>query len=465
MPDSRRKKLASLAGIVVMVAACGTRVDRQAYLRSLNQGGGGQATAQTDQNSGATNGDVGQTSGAAGTAGAGASSANGSSGSSASPGTKGSSGSTGKSSGSTPSLSTAVVGNTIRIGMHVPKTGAAPLPMDWQDAITVIQNYVNETGINGRKIDLTAHIEDDGYDPATGAAACRKLSEENVLFVIGHTAPAVEDECAGLFQSQGIPYLMRGAQPQLLNGRSIAYFGTIPDDVQGGLLGDYVINRLQGRGKVSAVVYENDQAAAQATFVQHVKSGGGTVGDVETSVPRQPDYTATVQNLKNAHAQFVFLSMPPVDAINLATKAQGAAYHPTWLGGGTYWNYNMVLQSAGGPLDGAVSFSPWPTVDSAGASDYRAAYAKYRPGKEPPDIGLVIWGWMMLIKSALTNAGPALSRASFVGALNSLQFSSSSWNPISYTPTDHRGSNAVAVFVADGQAKAWRQVSGFSTSF
>ena len=58
-----------------------------------------------------------------------------------------------------------------------------------------------------------------------------------------------------------------------------------------------------------------------------------------------------------------------------------------------------------------------------------------------------------------------MSRAIFVGALNSLNFSSPYWNPITYTATDHRGSKAVAVFRADGQAKRWRQIAGFTSTF
>ena len=454
---------ALLSSTALLATSCGTRVDRAAYFRSLQQQGQGtdvaagapgdaaqQGVEAAATNGGASGGTGGAESGAA----------------SAGKGAKGSTAAAGSASGKAgvpTNVSTAVVGDTIRVGLHVPETGAAPLPQDWMDVVNVVQGYLNAHPVNGRKMQFV--VEDDGYDPAMGLAACRKLAGENVVFVIGHTQPAVEDACAGLFQSQGIPYLMRGAQPQLLSGRSLAWFGTIPDDIQGDLLGDYVIHRLSGAGKKSAVVYENDQTAAKDGFVSHVKGGGGNVVASEQSQPRQPDYAATIQKLQSAGAQFVFLSMPPVDAIKISVQAQGQGFHPTWLGGGTYWNYNMVLQSAGMALDGAISFSPWPAVDSAAASDYRSVYAQARPGKDPPDIGLIVWGWAMLVRQAVENAGSQLSRASFVSALNALQFSPPYWNPIAYTSSDHRGANAVAVFRADGQAKRWQQIAGFSSGF
>jgi ABC-type branched-subunit amino acid transport system substrate-binding protein len=347
--------------------------------------------------------------------------------------------------------------------MHVPETGAAPLPQDWQDVLAVVQDQLNKQPVNGRKVQFV--IEDDGYDPARGLAACRKLAGEDVFFVIGHTDPAVQDACAGFFQGQGIPYLMRGTYPEILSGRPLAWFGTIPDDVQGGLLGDYAVHQLGAATKKSAVIYKTDQSAAKDSFVSHVKAGGGSVVVTEQGQPRQPDYAATIQKLQSAGAQLVFLSMPPVDAIKIAVQAQGQGFRPTWLGGGTYWNYNMVLQSAGMAMDGAISLSPWPAVDSAAAGEYRSAYAQARGGKEAPDIGLIVWGWGMLARHAIEQAGPSLSRASLVAALNSMQFSPPYWNPINYTTSDHRGSQAASVFRADGQAKRWRQVAGFSSAF
>ncbi len=92
-------------------------------------------------------------------------------------------------------------------------------------------------------------------------------------------------------------------------------------------------------------------------------------------------------------------------------------------------------------------------------------FRKYRPNSEPDDIGLVMWGLMMLIHQALQSAGAGLSRASFAQAMQTLQYQTPWWTPLRYTASDHRGTTSVCVFVADGQAKRWRQISGFVSSF
>jgi ABC-type branched-subunit amino acid transport system substrate-binding protein len=155
----------------------------------------------------------------------------------------------------------------------------------------------------------------------------------------------------------------------------------------------------------------------------------------------------------------------PVDAITISTQAQSQGYHPTWFGLGSYWNYNMTLQSAGMAMDGAITFSPWASIDSAAAAQWRQIYAQYNNGAQADDVGLVIFGLGEFLVTALKSAGQNLSRASFIAAVNHLSENVPFWVPISYTPSNHLGPTTVAVFKADGQAKRWDQITGFASSF
>lgn len=457
-PAHRLTTLAVLAALALTTAACGTRVDRDAYLASrrvvLAEGADGDLQAGRGAEVDGTR-SVGDT--------AAASDPSRAASSGTAPGADSTSSGSG-ASGVPTGVSDKVVGDTIRIGMHLPETGAAPLPTDWLDALKVIQQYLNEQHpAHGRTYQFV--VEDDGYDPAKGLAACRKLADENVLLVLGHSQPAVQEACAGLFHERRIPYLMRGAQASILSGHPLAWMGTITDDRQGRLLGDYAIRHLGGKERKGAVLYENDQLASRDGFIDRYKAGGGQIVLTEETVPRQPDFSATIEKLRQAGAEIVFLSMPPVDVIKLSVQAQGQGYHPTWLGGATYWNYNLVLESAGAALDGAVTFSPWPSVDSAAAAEFRDVYTHYRPGKEATDVGLVMWGWAAVIRAIVEQAGPNLSRAAVAQALQNLKVNDPAWNPLTFGPDQHGGSTSVAVFTADGQAKRWRQITGFAESF
>ncbi|HLF41031.1 MAG TPA: ABC transporter substrate-binding protein [Acidimicrobiia bacterium] len=491
-PASRgRRGNARAAAVLLALAlgACGTRVDRDAYYAQF-QTQSGAAAGDTSTAGGSPPADIPAEAvddpAATGTAGiaapssgtaraprattstirrAGATAASGPAGPAgpAAPLPATAAGGTAGPAAGRPGVSAEIAGDVVRIGFHVPETGAAPMPTDWKDAIAVIEDHINQNPIHGRRVDFL--VEDDGYDPSQALAACRKLADGNALFVVGHTAPGAEDACAGLFQSRGVPYLLRGISEEALEGRPLAWFGTIPDGVQGRLLADYALNRLGGHTKKSAVIFANDQVAGPRAFEARLRAGGGPWAGSEEVNPHQSDYSAVVQKLQQAGAELVHLSLPPVSAIKIAVQAQGQGYHPVWLGGASYWNYNMVLEAAGSAMDGAISFSPWPSVDSADAAEYRATFQRARPGKEPTDIGLVFWGWGNLIRTALEKTGPALSRSSLADALDTLEFTAPYWNPVRYRPGDRRGTGSVAVFRADGQARRWRQISGFTDRF
>jgi ABC-type branched-subunit amino acid transport system substrate-binding protein len=449
--------------LAVLATACGTQVDKSAYLHAVelgrgsaqragSSGSGGQGPAQSS-GGGAGQGGVGSS---------GASSTAGRSGSS-SPSTATGGGAPGSSNPY--DLSTTELGSTILVGMHLPETGAAPLPMGWQQDVTTVQSWLDANPVNGRKV--TFDVQDDGYDPSTGQAACTKILDANPVVALGWSMPEVELDCGQLFAAHGIAYLARGASPNIVTSCSkpICYFASPSDDLQGRLGADYVMSDLGGAGKKIGMVWENDQPASPQAFAAEIKTKGGNLVVNQSSVPRQSDFSSTIVKLQQAGCQLVFLSMAPVDAITMSTQAQNAGFHPTWFGLGTYWNYNMTLQSAGMAMDGAVTFSPWVSIDSAAAGQWKQVDAQYSPGAAPDDIGLIIFGLGSLLQAALQAAGPHVSEASLVSALNSLQFSAPFWGPIAYSATNHFGPTSVAVFKGDGQAQRFDQISGFTSGF
>jgi len=459
--NQRKKLVIALVLITLVTAACGTRVNKAAFYKQLAQQG-----AQTTTGSATTGGTTTGGTTTTGTSTGGTTTGGTTTGGTTTGGTTtGGSNNGGGGSAASLGVSTAPVGNTIKIGLNIPLTGAAPVPSSFQDSITVAQDYLNSNGgINGRQVQFL--VEDDGYDPAQGLAACKKLAGENILFAVGHTMPTIEEECTSFYNQQKIPYIMRGIPETTLSGHPLAYFGTPSDDFQSTLLADYVIDRIaNGKTLVNDTVTENDQPVSKTNYAAEIKRKGGKFGNTYTSTPRQSDWSSVISHLKGDNAGIVFLNIAPVDAISLAVQSKNQGYHPVWVGEGTHWNYNLSMQSAGSALDGAQVFSPWSSIDSPAADQYKAAYRQYKPGKTPDDLGLIIWGYANMIKTALTAAGKNLTRASFVDAMNRMNFTAAYWNPITYTPTDHRGPRVVAVFRGNGNAQKWDQISGFTGSF
>lgn len=194
--------LVALAAMALLLVGCGTRIDKQAFTRSLRGSEAGSGAVATPANAGGSS--VSNGSQVLGTT-------------QRSDAPSVSRTARPRTASIPEGVSKALVGDVIRVGIHVPITGAAPLPANFLDSLEVVEAYTRDNPIHGRTVEFV--IEDDGYDPARGLAACRKLAGENVLFVIGHTMPTVQDGCAGLFDTRLIPYLMRGTPESYLDGR------------------------------------------------------------------------------------------------------------------------------------------------------------------------------------------------------------------------------------------------------
>ncbi len=469
---ARRRDLLVVLGVIALLAtACGTRVDKAAYMRAIesqSQGaaGPGGSVAAVPGSPDAPTAD-GTIPAPAAQAGAGSQSRATVPAASRTAGTEPASGSPNLEQPGSLGLSTAQVGSTVLVGFDLPETGAAPLPMGWQQDVTTVQKWLDANPIYGRKV--VFDVQDDGYDPAKGAAACMKNLDAHPVLALGYSEPTVEVECGKLYSEHGIPYLMRGASSTAVTGCPvpICYFATMSDARQGTLMGEYIMDQMDGAHHKICIISENDDPYFPDNLVSEVNKLGGKVLVDESEVPRTPDFSSTIVKFQQAGCDYSVIGMGPSDAVTISTQASSMGYHPTWFGAGTTWNYNLTLQAAGMAMDGAISFSPWASMNSAAADEWKQVDAQYDPGSEPDDIGLVMFGLGSLVRAALQHAGPDLSEASLVASLDSLQFSVPLWVPITYTASaaSHLGPTSVAVFKGDGHAQQFDQITGFMSSF
>src|SRR5207302_4709110 len=140
------------------------------------------------------------------------------SGAKAATATGGTSSGTGAAAGGAAGSTSGVSDTEIRIGIHAPVTGAAPFPAtSFNDGKAVYFNFLNDKGgINGRKV--TVFFEDDGYNPSQAVAVCKKMVEQNHVFLLvggGGTDQIVA--CSQYAAIVGVPYLAEAVPEQGLD--------------------------------------------------------------------------------------------------------------------------------------------------------------------------------------------------------------------------------------------------------
>ena len=429
-------------------------------------GSGGGGTSGTSNSGAVTGGSTGGTSSGTGSS---------TGGGSAAGGTSGGGGGTSASGGGTaagPGDTTGVTDTEIRIGIHAPVTGAAPFPVtSFQNgAHLYFEHYLNQRGgVNGRKV--TVFFEDDQYNPSSAVAVCKKMvQEDHVFMLVGGGGADQIVACAQYAASVGVPYVAEGVAEAALQGNS-AYFALTETYKQQGLvLAEYIKNVLH-KTKVAMIRADTDNFNDAHDGFKAAAAQLGLQCSCDLTIPKDAgtsEDAAAASQLKGTGADVVYPLMAPTLFLNMAAQAHAQLYNPRWAGVGITLGLNTVAQVACGSgsfQGGASFFSPAPGLDQVDALDpaYNQAYqATY--GQQGDDIGLLLWGAEKELGQMLGAAGKSLSRQSFVAAVNGKRFHTGLYPDVDYGPSRF-GGTGVQVLLANCSKQKFDTQYTFKSSF
>ncbi|MDQ4065717.1 MAG: ABC transporter substrate-binding protein, partial [Actinomycetota bacterium] len=155
---------------------------------------------------------------------------------------------------------------TIKIGLHAPLTGAAPVPSDSiEKGKDLYFRWLAGRGvtINGR--DVRVILKNDNYNPSSAVTVCREMIKQNNVFMLtGFTGADQTHACARFAESVGAPYAAPGAQTQGMKLLEHYFSTSTPWPRQARLLADFLIAK-KARREENGIVYfgtpSHDQAA------------------------------------------------------------------------------------------------------------------------------------------------------------------------------------------------------------
>src|SRR5947209_7113272 len=269
-------------------------------------------------------------------------------------------GATATTAASGPQDRTGVTDTEIRIGIHGPATGAgAPAP-SFDMGKSVYFNAIGN-GINGRK--ATVFFEDDGYNPSQAVAACKKLVEQDKVFLLvggGGTDQIVA--CAQYAASVGVPYLAEGVTEKGLSTLQNYFAESMTYKAQGVLLAQYIAHVL---GKKDVAMVRGDtanfedghtgflQGAAQMGL--NMKKDITTNKDGNTASTDAGTICAALGGPTGASNTVVYPLMSPKAFITFASAAASQQCFPIYAGVGITLGLNVVLQAL---CQGGAAASP-----------------------------------------------------------------------------------------------------------
>jgi branched-chain amino acid transport system substrate-binding protein len=359
----------------------------------------------------------------------------------------------------------------IRIGIHAPVTGAAPIQQtSFESGRKVYWDFLKDKGGLFGGYTVEVFFEDDEFNPAVAVQKCRKMVEQNKVFLlVGGGGADQITACAKYANSINVPYLSAGVNEEGLTGLK-TYFATSQTySQQSPLLAQLVKNQFGG--KTSAVLVA-DSAPFNDAY-RSIKAELGKLG-VTIAVDKrinknlsQGEAIQLVNEMRGKMVANVYFLASPTSFINLAQQGQGQGFVPQYVGPGLTSGLNTVT-NLGCPGVGKANFlSPFPQLDAIDRldPDFKPAYQKYT-GNAADDIGIALWGLNKSLGVSFAAAGKDMTRQSFMATLESgKRFETGVYPPVTYGPGKHFGAASSHLLEADCGSRTYKTKTTFASGF
>jgi ABC-type branched-subunit amino acid transport system substrate-binding protein len=367
---------------------------------------------------------------------------------------------------------TGITDTEIRIGIHAPVTGAAPIPQNAFEEGKEVYWKTADGKVHGRTVRV--FFEDDKFDPATAVQKCKKMVEtDKVFLLIGGGGADQITACAKYAQSVGVPYLSAGVnEAGLANLRSYFALSTTYSQ-QSPLIAQLVSKQFPGKKVGIAVADSGSFNDAHASITKAFQDAGFQIV-YNKRIPKSAnagDGANIASAMQSSGAEVVYFLSSPTTFLYVAA-ALNPVYSPQFVGPGITSGLATVAEigcQGRKGVDKAIFLSPFPQLDVIDQIDpgYQQAYQQ-QLGKKGGDLGLALWGLSKQLKTMFEAAGRDMTRQSFVATIEGGQpFAGGVYPPVTYTARSHFGGSQVHALQADCSTNpgTYKTIATFASGF
>lgn len=395
--------------------------------------------------------------------------------------------------------------HTITIGVHLPLTGAAAVPLtDIQFGLKIYSAWLEHAtpAITVAGYKIIAEFRDDQYNPSTAQNVCRDLVENAKVFLLVGGAGADQIvTCARYAAQKGVPYLSAGVTEKTLKtlpnyfsfsetypqqGKALAQMIKNFSGAPGGAL---YVDRCSDVGtgcgtagssdpKVAIIYSDTDgfydgrdafRTAAKSVGIAMGSDGKLAGGEypIEKEDLQSSKADGIIQDLKKKGVDVVYPLTAPLNWVTLLQSAETNLYVPRWVGVGLTMGVGSVakLGCSKSPQNftNALFFNPYYSVyahelnnPNITSKQFNEAWAAYSDDKSPAnghDIAFGLWGASIAEHAMFEYVGAPFGRAKFMQKLATAQNLTGPkvtrngekiipvYGPLNYSSTNHLGSS------------------------
>ena len=362
---------------------------------------------------------------------------------------------------------TGVTATTIKLGLHAPLTGAAPLKSEsfnrGKDAYWLKGADGRPVEIHGRTVQVV--FQDDQYNPSHARAVCQQMAEEQQVFaLVGGGGTDQIQACAQFAASRGIPYLAVGTTEVGIQQLSNAFAVSMSYADQAPLLAQYI------RANAGALGWGGDPGEI-ALVATNTPNFDDAVSAFQQAMPGvkvlRPDKTArgseAATQLCLASQKQYELVFPLTSPTFFLEMAGAAGCRPQYVGVGITMGLDSVASTGcanAQSIANARFFSPAPAFADSDSYD-----PVFRKTGGADDIEFLLWGLWGSIRQLLEQAGPNLTREGLMRSSAGAQVQRSVFPAASFSASNHFGAKEVNVLRADCARRAFVTERAFASSF
>jgi len=354
-----------------------------------------------------------------------------------------------------------VTEKTIKIGILGSLTG--PLAVfgtgNLAGATIAFEEANASGGINGRKLEWVSL--DDESSPPKGIAAYKRLVEQEKVFaVFGPAASAVGQALVPIFKAGNTPtFISVFSTPAVTEPIIPNVFRTGPmnDRQQGVAIADYVLDHL--KAKKIALVKQSDEYGKRGgeSVAKRLAERKVALVSEETFNVADTDFTAQLSRVIQASPDVLIVYGYPNPSAIITRQAKQLGLKATIMGANSAGSrkYPEIVGAAAAGTQNIVTLNVLPESDDPAAVAFRTTFEKHFPDlarQGRPDLGDVLgYGGAHVFIEALKRAGPQLTQAGFIKALESLkEFKAPLILPTTFGPNIREGNQAAKVVEIEG---------------
>ncbi len=351
-----------------------------------------------------------------------------------------------------------VTQNEIVIGMSTVLVGPALfLGTSFRLGAMTYLNSVNEGGgIYGRKIRLIVY--DDGYEPGKAVVNANKLIKEDKVFcLLGNVGtpttvaikPILESERVPLFAPfTGAESIRNPVSRYLFHYRASynqeleAFIKGVVDTLQLRRIAVFYQDDAYGKAVLSAAKLALQQRgmapAAEGTYIRNVLDVSRALNDIMAAKPdavvMAGTYSACAKFIINWKQRSILRRSADPDPVFMNVSFVGPDKLQELLG--KYSEKSVVTQVVP-PFSGAGS-------DLPAVNEYLTLLKNYFPSEKPSFVGMEGFLATKVFVEVLRRTGKDLNRERFIQTAEGIQgLDIQAGNSISFSPTNHQGSQVV----------------------